>query len=190
MVEAINGDFAAFEELVTLYRQNLWNFVYELLGSYDDASEAVQQTLIQVHRSLSKLESPARFRAWLFTIARNKCLDLLRNQPPVLSFSNLTQFASNSLSDDNDDSDFNLSSVLADAAPLPDEIIERQETQQLLQEAINALPIRLRQVVALRYTTDLSFTEIGTVLAISPNTAKTLFQRAKVQLRAYLQQRL
>lgn len=181
VLRAIKGDFDAFEELIKLYTQPLWKFVYRLVGNAEDANDTVQQILIQLYRSLPKLDDPARFRPWLFRVARNKCFDQLRRKPG-LSFSDI--------SNNEIDGDMSPVPLFPDPAPLPDEIIERRETQQLLHEAIASLPEKTRQVVALRYSTDLSFGEIGEVLGINENSAKTLFQRAKAPLRFYLRQRL
>ncbi len=189
VARAAEGEFTAFEELINLYKQSLWKFVYRLLNNSEDANDAVQQTLIQVYRSLPTLENRERFRSWLFMIARNKCIDQLRRKSNVL-FSDFRDSAKSDGGDEDEGEDFSPLQCFPDPAPLPDEIVERYETQQILRDAIAALPERPRQVVALRYTTDLSFSEIGETLGINENTAKTLFQRAKNQLRFYLRQRL
>jgi len=181
VLRAAKGDFDSFEELIKLYTQPLWKFVYRLLGNAEDANDAVQQILIQLYRSLPNLDDPARFRPWLFRVARNKCLDHLRRKPS-LTFSDFNS--------DDFEGDMSPLQLFPDPTPLPNEIIERRETQALLYEAIASLPERTRQVVALRYSTDLSFGEIGEVLGINENSAKTLFQRAKAPLRFYLRQRL
>ena len=74
--------------------------------------------------------------------------------------------------------------------PFSSEVIEQRETQLLLREAIEQLADKPKQVVLLRYSTDLSFAEIGDALGINENTVKTLFRRAKDQLRDYIKQRL
>lgn len=182
---AAKGDFSAFEELIQLYKQSLWKFVYRLLNNAEDANDVIQQILIQVYRGLPGLENSARFRSWLFMIARNKSLDHLRKRPS-LPFSSLRGNKSYG-EDEEEESPLQL---YADPAPLPDEVVEQQETQRLLLEAIEQLPEKPKQVVLLRYSTDLSFAEIGDTLGINENTVKTLFRRAKDQLRAYIKQRL
>lgn len=184
--QAARGDFSAFEELIQLYKAGLWKFVYRLLDNSEDANDVIQQVLIQVYRGLPGLENPTRFRSWLFMIARNKCLDHLRKRPS-LPFSSFRSTAKNWHVEDEDDSPLQL---YADPAPLPDEVIEQRETQLLLREAIEQLADKPKQVVLLRYSTDLSFAEIGDALGINENTVKTLFRRAKDQLRDYIKQRL
>jgi RNA polymerase sigma factor (sigma-70 family) len=179
VAQAADGNFAAFEELVLRYQQPLWRFALRLLGNSEDAQDAVQQILVQVHKSLKDLEDHSRFRAWLFTIARNKCYELMRSKS-ILAFSDVNSF----------DDENNELGLYPDPAPLPDEIIERKETRALLLKAMTELPERARQVVALRYSTDLSFAEIAEVLNLNENTTRTLFQRAKAQLRLYLRQNM
>lgn len=183
---AVKSDFRAFEILVNRYSQPLWLYVFQVLQNREDANDTMQQILIQVYRSLASLKDSSRFRAWLFTIARNKCQDQFR-QKASIPFSEIE--ARHRPEDEAGDIAFPLQ-LVRDPAPLADEIIERQETRQLLEEAIATLPEQSRQVVLLRYTTDLSFAEIGKVLNLKENTVKTLFQRSKSQLRFYIRQHL
>lgn len=178
---AVEGDFNAFEELVRRYSPPLFKFAYSLLDNYDDASDVLQQSLIQLHTALPQRQPAASFKRWAFTIVRNKCLDQLRKRR-VPTF--------NELAHDSGDPELNLVEQVYDPTPLPEELIEQQATQQTLKEAIATLPERYRAVVALRYTSDLSFSEIGQVLAIPEGSAKTYFQRAKTLLRQYLKDRL
>jgi RNA polymerase sigma factor (sigma-70 family) len=184
VAQAVNGNFEAFEHLIEFYTPALWRFVFRLVGNYEEANDTVQQVLIQAYAGLAKLENPASFRVWLFTIARHRCIDLLRRQPS-LTFSDFAARLTKGEATGEDPSPLNL---FPDPGPLPEELVERREMQVLLQEAIASLPGRSRQVVTLRYATELTFAEIGQVLGMNENSVKTLFQRAKVQLRLYLRQ--
>lgn len=173
---AAGGDAPAFEELVRRYQRPLVNFAYRMLGDRDAAADAAQQAFVQAYLHLPRARLDLPFRPWLYRIARNQCLDRLRERRAT-PFSEL---------DDAEDGG-PLQSV-ADPDPLPDDLAERRDLQRLLGAAIQALPERYRAVVALRYTTDLTFAEIATALGIPENTAKTFFQRAKALLRQRLRE--
>jgi RNA polymerase sigma factor (sigma-70 family) len=173
---AAGGDAAAFEELVRRYQRPLVNFAYRMLGDPDAAADAAQQAFVQVYLHLPRARLDLPFRPWLYRIARNQCLDRLRERRAT-PFSEVER---------DDEGDSPLLGV-ADPDPLPDDLLERRDLQRLLGAAIQALPERYREVVALRYTTDLTFAEVAEALGIPENTAKTFFQRAKTLLREQLQ---
>ena len=82
-----------------------------------------------------------------------------------------------------EDEEMTIINIIPDAHPLPEEIAEYHELQTILVHAIQKLPPRLRSVVSLRYAQGLSFVEIGRILNMPENTAKTYFQRARPLLR-------
>jgi RNA polymerase sigma factor (sigma-70 family) len=172
------GDAAAFEALLDRYSRSIYNFALRLLGDTADAEDAAQQTFIQAFESLPPSRPDASLRPWLFQVARNKCIDLLRKRRTV-PLSALERGDPESPSIDP-----------VDEAPLPAELYEREELQLVLQEAIAALPLRSREVVVMRYVGELTFAEIGRALGMPENTAKTLFQRAKASLRVFLRKRI
>jgi RNA polymerase sigma-70 factor (ECF subfamily) len=75
---------------------------------------------------------------------------------------------------------------IPDPSPLPEELVERRDLQKILMSAIQALPPKFRAVVVLRYSSQLSFSEIGKTLSMPEATAKTYFHRAKALLRKTL----
>jgi len=75
------GDQQAFEALVSAYRRELLVHCYRMLGSLHDAEDLVQETLLRSWEKRSTLTSPASYRAWLYRIATNLCLDRLRSAP-------------------------------------------------------------------------------------------------------------
>jgi RNA polymerase sigma-70 factor (ECF subfamily) len=177
---ARGGDEDAFAALVHRYTRPLFNFAYRFLGDADDASDIVQQTFFQLFRALPSLDLATSVRPWLYQCARSRCLDRLRRKG-ALPFSALAPVVEGATSP---------VEHIPDPDPLPEAIAERSDLQALLQAAIQALPLRYREVVVLRYTTDLTFAEIAAALGMPENTAKTLFQRAKPRLRAILAGRL
>lgn len=179
--QSLAGDQRAFELLVQRYSTPLFNFIYHFLGEYDQACDILQQVFLQLYISLPTLRTGEPLKAWLFQVARNRCLDELRRKRAI-HFSELEAA--------NDDDELSPLVNLPDTSPLPDELAERHDLQETLHQAIMSLPPKFRAVVGLRYASQLSFSEIGRMLKMPEATAKTYFQRAKPLLRASLTKQL
>ena len=179
--QVLGGDQEAFECLVQRYNVPLFKFIYRFLGDYDLACDVLQQVFLRLYTSLSKLDTGEPFRPWLFHVARNCCVDeLRRKQRSALHFSQLEE----------SEGELDDLSAIPDPGPLPEEVVERHDLQAQLQEAILALSPKFRSVVILRYSSQMSFPEIGKVLDMPEATAKTYFHRAKGLLRKTLVARL
>ena len=175
--QSLAGDQEAFEVLVHRYNIPLFNFIYRFLSDYDSACDILQQVFTQLYISLPNLRTGEPLKAWLFQVTRNRCLDELRRKR-IIHFSEL--------STSYDDDDLSPLAIIPDGDPLPEDVVEHHDLQAILQNAIEALPPKFRAVVLLRYTSQLSFSEIGRVLQMPEATAKTYFQRAKPLLRSAL----
>src|SRR5258707_572368 len=160
------GDQQAFEVLVQRYSGPLFTFIRRFLGEYDAASDILQQVMLQLYLSLPKLRTGKPLKAWLYQVARNRCLDELRRKR-AMPFSELEK--------PTDEEDQSLVEIMQDLSPLPDEVVERREVQDTLLKAIGALPPKFRAVVLLRYAAQLSYAEIGRVLTMPAATAKPTF---------------
>ena len=175
--QTLAGDQEAFARLVQRYSSSLFNFICRFLSDYDAASDILQQVFTQLYISLPNLRTGEPLKAWLFQVARNRCLDELRRKR-VIHFSELQT--------PGEDDELSPLAIIPDTGPLPEEIAEHHDLQVILQRAIDALPPKFRAVVLLRYASQLSFSEIGQALQMPEATAKTYFQRAKPLLRASL----
>ena len=158
-----------------------FTFICRFFNDYDAAADILQQVLIQLYVSLPRLRTSEPLKAWLFQVARNRCLDELRRKR-LVHFSELQMSG--------EDEGLSPLAILPDTSPLPEEVAERHDLQQLLQEAINQLPLKYRAVVLLHSTGQLSFSEIARTLEMPEPTAKTYFQRAKPLLRTALKNQL
>lgn len=175
----LDGDQSAFELLVRRYHTPLFNFVCHFLGDYDLACDVLQQVFLRFYTSLPKLATNEPFKAWLFQVARNCCVDELRRRHRyAIHFSQLEV--------ENSDGELSVLGDIPDPGPLPEELLERHDLQVHLCQAIESLPPKFRAVVVLRYASQLSFSEIGKTLSMPEATAKTYFHRAKVLLRKIL----
>jgi len=170
------GDQQAFEVLVQRYSAPLFTFIRRFVGEYDAACDILQQVMLQLYLSLPKLRTGEPLKAWLYQVARNRCLDELRRKRAI-HFSELEKEIEEEQS---------LVETMQDKSPLPDEVVERRDVQEILLKAIRALPPKFRAVVLLRYAAQLSYAEIGRVLTMPEATAKTYFQRAKPLLQGGL----
>jgi len=175
------GDQQAFEMLVSRYHVPLFNFICHCLGDYDMACDISQQVFLQLYISMPTLRTGEPLKAWLFQVARNRCLDELRRKRAI----HFSELEANS-----DDDDLSPLAIMPDTRPLPEEIAERHDLQNILRQAIQGLPPKFRSVVLLRYAGQLSFSEIGQTLNMPEATAKTYFQRARPLLRAALSTQL
>src|SRR5438552_12874023 len=144
--QSLDGDEYAFESLVHRYSTQLFNFIYRFLGDYDQACDILQHVFIQLHTSLPTLRTDKPLKAWLFQVARNRCLDELRRRHAI-HFSELEKSVE-------DDEQLALADM-PDISPLPEEVAERHDLQQILLKAIQELPPKFRAVVLLRYASQL-----------------------------------
>lgn len=175
---SLAGDHQAFEALVERYHVQLARYISRWWRDEALVQDIVQQVLLQLYVSLPTLRAAFSIRPWLMRVAHNRCVDESRSLRPV-PFSRLERVWE-------EEEDASPLDTLPDPDPLPEELAERQEVQQHIQQAIGALPPRARRVVWLRYVGQLSYAEIARRLHIPENTAKTSFQRAKPFLRQVL----
>lgn len=175
-----NGDRRAIEYLVHRYERVLFNFAYRYVSDRDIAADVCQFTFIQLYTHAATLLAEDSLRPWLFRVARHRSLDELRRQRAT-PFSQLT-----GPGDDGDGVSF--LEQIPDSTPLPADITEQENLQEILMQAIQSLPPKFRDVVLMRYLGDLNFAEIGNALGIPEATAKTHFHRAKGLLRKALRE--
>lgn len=180
VTQSLDNNDRAFEMLVQRYGTTLFNFIYRFFSDYDQACDIMQQVFLQLYLSLPKLDTKRPLKNWLFQVARNRCLDELRRKHP--------SHLSDLIGEDEEEEDKAVSLFLRDPRPLPEDVAEQHELQDQLLSAIQNLPPNFRSVVYLRYTAQLSFSEIGRTLGIPETTAKTHFHRARHLLQASLQQ--
>ncbi len=177
--QAQSGNQIAFETLVDRYYIPLHRFIARYFDNYDQRCDVLQQVLIQLYLSLPDLRTEGTIQPWLFRVARNRCVDELRHRH-VPNFSELAP-------DENDEETLISEGANMLAASVED-LVEQIEVQHFLYQAISDLPQRYRVIVWLRYSTMLTYGEVGRILQIPEATARTYFQRAKLLLRQSLVQ--
>jgi RNA polymerase sigma factor (sigma-70 family) len=175
--QVLSGDQEAFEALVNRYKKALFGLIYQYVGEYHEAHDVLQQVWLQLYLSLATLHQSVHIKQWLFKVARNRSLDVLRRRH-LLSFS---EVEAGNVQDDEAFLD-----AIPDTSPTPEELAERHDLHQAIQRAIQALPRKYRPVVLLYYAEQLTFSEIGRALNIPDSTVKTRFYRAKPLLRSVL----
>jgi len=173
---ARRGDAQAFNKLILEYQGLVYNVTFRMLHDQDAASDAAQSAFISAFRNLATFRGGS-FKAWLLRIAVNACYDQLRliKRRPTSSLDDMLL--------DPDHSD-----MLADnAAETPEEYAMRQELNQVLQIALDALPADQRAVVVLSDIQELSYDEIAVAVGVSLGTVKSRLSRARARLRDHLQ---
>jgi RNA polymerase sigma-70 factor (ECF subfamily) len=176
------GDEAAFGELVQRHRRELHLHCYRMTGSFDEAEDLVQETFLRAWRKRDSFEGGPGFRAWLYRIATNACLDALRSSRRRVS--TVQSFAEVPWLQPYPD---RLLDELAPSDAQPDAVVVARETIELTYLAvIQLLPPRQRAVVILRDVLDWSAAETAAMLEMSVAAANSALQRARATLRRRL----
>jgi RNA polymerase sigma-70 factor (ECF subfamily) len=171
VAQAQNGDRSAFTELVLIHAQGVLNVVYRMCGDMLIAEDAAQETFIRAWQNLSSYRPQTPLRNWLYRIAFNAGMDILRKQKRILP-------------DDIED----LS--LHDERPGPESQVSDQERTRLVQKAILSLPDASRAVLVLREYEGLSYQEISSTLDIPVGTVMSRLNYARKLLKSKLQPQL
>jgi len=158
---AVKGDERAFAAIFERYHQDLYRFCLAIVGSSADAQDALQNTMVKVLRALPGEERRIELKPWLYRIAHNESVELLRRRRPTEQLDPELSTRGGSLAEDAE-SRLRLRRLLADLEQLPD---------------------RQRGALVMRELGGLDFDEIGTALGTSPATARQTLYEARQSLR-------
>ncbi len=175
LIEAARqGDQEAFAQLVQAYEKRVFALTMRMCKNPDDAAEAAQETFLAVWQGLKFFRGESSFSTWLYRLASNACVDLLRKEGRHRAA------AGPSL----DDEEVNID--VADSLPTPHEEAERKELREEIEEGLAALSPEHRQVLILREMHQLSYDEIADTLELDVGTVKSRISRGRKQLRKIL----
>ncbi|WP_322806823.1 RNA polymerase sigma factor [Thermanaerothrix sp.] len=173
-----NGDRKEFARLVDAYSTPIYRLALKILGDPQDAEDVLQETFIKALSALPTFEGRSSLSTWLYRIAVNEALMLLRRRKPE------TLLTDND--GDEDESGESESAYLIDWCCLPEEELLSDEAQRFLDKAIAQLPENLRLVFWLRDVEGLSIKETAETLGLSETNVKTRLLRARLKLREIL----
>jgi RNA polymerase sigma-70 factor (ECF subfamily) len=178
MLRVQRGDRRAFEALMARHAQAVANFLYHSLGDAAEAEDLTQNVFLQVYKSAARYRVTAKFTTWLFTIARNLCLNELRRRArhPALSL-------------DAPPPEFEDAPARAVPDTRPDGPVDTlllSELEAKIQEALGDLPEAQRTAILLYREQDLSYDDIAAVLGCSLTAVKSLIHRGRETLKRRL----
>jgi RNA polymerase sigma-70 factor, ECF subfamily len=189
LMRARAGDDRAFDELVHPYRRELQLHCYRMLGSLQDAEDALQETLVAAWRGLDGFEERASLRAWLYRIATNRCLNARRERSrrpvaPALPFELPAPTRTNDITWLQPYPDALIDGV-PDAAPGPDARLETREAVGIaFVTALQRLPTRQRAVLVLRDVLGFRAAEVAEMLDTTEPTVNSALHRARTAVEA------
>ena len=171
---ALSGDRSAFERLVRRHQSGLVNHLYRQTGQRELAWDLAQEVFLKVFTALPRFDPRYRFTTWVYRIATNRAIDLMRRKSvPLCSL-------------DETDGDGPRDFPLADNSPAPDEMLRYAELQTRIEQAIAELPDDYRRLLLLRNEQHFRYDEISRITDLPIGTVKNRIFRARAMLRDLL----
>jgi RNA polymerase sigma-70 factor, ECF subfamily len=171
------GDPEEFSRLVDTYSLKIYRLATKMLSQQQDAEDVLQETFLKAYRGIKSFDGRSKLSTWLFRIATNEALMLLRRKHPETV----------SIDEPVETEEGEQEPVqIIDWCCLPEGELLSDEAQKMLDSAVQKLPESLRVVFLLRDINDLSTHETGEVLGLSDTAVKTRLSRARLRLREFL----
>jgi len=183
MLRVKRGDRAAFAELVGKYQQPLFNFICRTLRDEAESEDVAQNVFLQVYKSRQRYQHTAKFSTWLFTIARNLCLNEIRRR---------SRHPAESIEENQTENEDQPQRQYVDKkTDLPVDNVLHGELAGKIEQAIAELPETQRTAILLCRQDELSYEQIADILGCSLSATKSLIHRGretlKEKLKPYLQ---
>ena len=179
MVQYQQGEVRAFEILLSRHRKPVFNFILRFIGERETAEDLLQETFMRVIKGADAYKRQAKFTTWLYTIARNLCVDQTRRRKHRRHAS---LDAPMSASED--------SGTLLDVIPSSEMASDRtsvnKQLHETMQRAIGGLSDEQREVFLMREFLDMPFKQIAEVVGVPENTVKRRMRYALEKLRLEL----
>jgi len=178
MLRVKRGDREAFANLVEKYKQPLFNFICRTLRDEAESEDLAQNVFLQVYKSRQRYEHTAKFSTWLFTIARNLCLNEIRRR---------SRHPADSIEETQSDNEEQPQRQYEDKKNfLPTENVLHGELAAKIEEAVAELPENQRTAILLCRQDELSYEEIAKILDCSLSATKSLIHRGRETLKEKL----
>lgn len=173
------GDASAFAELLRRHRRGVFYFALRFLGQQAAAEDALQEVFLRVVKNAHRYERRAKFSTWLYTIARNHCVDALRK-------ASYRRHPSLDAPVGGEEGGRSRVEMVAGDIPEPDRDAHNQRLRQAITAAVASLGDEQREVFLLREHGGLAFKQIAEITGVSENTVKSRMRYALEKLRDQL----
>ena len=168
-------DEAAFEQIMRLYADRLYNYILRMVGNATDAEDLVQETFLRAYQGLPQFDGRASLGTWLYRIATNLCIDHQRRRA--------RRVQTVSYSEGEDEEGEPCAWDFPDQqTPNPLEAALNRELEAVVEDAIGKLSPKLKTVLLLYDVEELSYEEIARVLGIPIGTVKSRLNHARTQI--------
>ena len=171
----LEGDRDRFTELVKRYEKRVVNYVYRITHRYEEAHDLAQDIFVKVYLALDRYDSKYQFSTWLFRIAQNAAIDVLRKK----TISEVP-LARPSEDEPNKEREF------ADPGVSPYRALKNKQLSAAIDKAVGNLPPDYRELIQLRHFAELSYEEIATMKKLPLGTVKNKLFRARNLLKEQL----
>lgn len=161
---SLEGERAAFEELVVRYQRPVYNAALRLLHDAEEAKDVAQTTFLSVFEHLADYDPNYKFYSWIYRIAVNESFNTLGKRKPLEE----------------------ISGDEIDRSPGPERLAESEQTRGAIEDALMRINPELRSVVVLRHVMNLSYEDMAETLELPEKTVKSRLYSARQQLRTML----
>jgi RNA polymerase sigma-70 factor (ECF subfamily) len=175
VVKFIEGDQAAFEELVGRYKKKVYSIAYQMLGNHLDADEVAQETFVRLYNRRHQLKDVNYFSGFLMRIATNYSIDLIRKHQKKIPLADDNEIVSLPTASNSDKLDHQ-----------PDQAMEKKETFSKVRKAMEQLPPKQRITVILHDIEDFSKSEIAEIMDCPQATVRSNLHIARLKLKKIL----
>ena len=175
-------DEVAFSEVVRLYQHKVYNLLYRMIGSHEEAEDLAQEVFVTVFKSIDSFRGESKFSTWLYRVAANHCKNRIKylSRRSRTSGDGLDGVPEHAMED-------------AGSAPLqshidaPDKILEGLQLEGLLAQAVAALDEEHRLLIVLRDVEELSYQEIAEITGLNEGTVKSRLHRARMAIKEHIE---
>lgn len=161
-----------FRLLVQTYQERLYWHIRQMLGEHDATDEVLQNTFIKTYKGIANFRGDAQLYTWLYRIASNECLTFLNQKKK------------------NEFVDFDSAANSAAHTLTSDDYFDDQEALTLLQQALDTLPEKQKEVFMLRYYDDLSYNEIAKITGITEGGLKASYHHAVKKIEEFIKNKV
>jgi RNA polymerase sigma-70 factor (ECF subfamily) len=177
------ADITAFNEIVARYKGKIYNYLYRMTGSAEDAEDLTQEVFVRMYTNIGSFRAEASLSTWLFRIAGNLCVDAFRRGKKERGM--VQSLDAPYVSEDGDEGAYGTRDV-PDWSQEPMTLFAHKELGAQIQTALEKLPPKLRAAVVLHDIEGLPYEEIAAVEHIPLGTVKSRIFNARVALREHL----